>query len=146
MSYLFQLGGCGIRILDPDAEFILGYIVLPKGGHRVQSPDGSTVAIVEDLDEALSVLIDHHEKHPAQWEQESPTEFEKLTPFGLLSVGREPLGFWSVYRNLHTILLQDGKPAAFGTAEKAKEAADAHMGDELGKASKDGFAWLSMAA
>ena len=78
-------------------------------------------------------------------EQESPTEYEKLTPFGLLSVGQEPLGFWSVYRNLHTILLHDGKPAAFRTAEKAKAAADAHMRDELGKASKDSFEWFSMA-
>jgi hypothetical protein len=144
MSYLFQPSGRSIRILDPDAEFILGYIDLPKEGYRVQSPDGATVAVVKDPDDALPLLIDYHEKHPAQWEQESPTEYEKLTQFGLLSVGQEPLGFWSVYRNLHTILLQDGKPAAFRTAEEAKAAADAHMRDELGKA-RDGFEWFSMA-
>jgi hypothetical protein len=144
MSYLFQPSGRSIRILSPEAEFILGYVDLPQKGYRVKSPDGGTVAVVKDLDDALSVLVDHHEKHPAQWEQESPTEYEKLTPFGLLSVGQEPLGFWSVYRNLHTIQLHDGKPAAFRTAEEAKAAADAHMRDELGKAS-DGFQWFSMA-
>src|SRR5260370_5024629 len=135
MSYLFQGSGESIRVLKPEAEFILGYVDVQQEGYRVQSPDGDTVAVVKELDDALSVVVEHHEKHPAQWEQEGPTEYEKFTPFGLLSVGQEPLGFWSVYRNLHTILLHNGRPAAFRTTEEAKAAADAHMRDELGKAS-----------
>ena len=145
MSYLFQPSGRSIRILKPEAEFILGYVDLPPEGYRVLSPDGDAVAVVKELDDALPALIDHHEKHPAQWEQESPTEHEKLTPFGLLSVGQEPLGHWSVYRNLHTILLHDGRPAAFRTAEEGKAVADAHTRYEMGEKSSDGYVWFSMA-
>jgi hypothetical protein len=64
---------------------------------------------------------------------------------GLLSVWQEPLGYWSAYRNHHTILLRDGRPAAFRTADQAKTAVDAHLCDELGKPSTDGFEWFSMA-
>jgi hypothetical protein len=49
-----------------------------------------------------------------------------------------------MYRNYRTILLRDGKPAAFRTADEVKVAADAHMRDELGKVSEDGFEWFSM--
>lgn len=49
-----------------------------------------------------------------------------------------------MYRSLHDILLFNGKPAVFRTAEEAKHAADAHMHDELDKPSKDGFEWFSM--
>jgi hypothetical protein len=69
----------------------------------------------------------------------SPTEFTKDTPFGELCVLQEPLGFWSIYRNDSTILLYDGRPAAFRTADEAKAAADVHKPDELGERSKDGF-------
>jgi hypothetical protein len=46
---------------------------------------------------------------------------------------------------MHTILRCDGKPTVYATAEEAKRAADVHMRDELGKLSKDGFEWFSMA-
>ena len=83
-----------------------------------------------------------YDKHSSG--QRSPTEYEKLTRFGLLSVDQEPLEFWSVYRSQHDILLYNGKPAVFPTAEEGKRAADAHMRDELGKLGKDGFEWFSM--
>jgi hypothetical protein len=129
---------------DPEAKFILGYIDLSKSGLQVKNADGDNIGIIDSLDDAIPVLLDQYEKHPPQWQEDSVTEFAKFTRFGQLSVGQEPLGFWSVYRNLHDVLLYDGKPAVFRTAEEAKDAADAHMRDELGKLSDDGFEWFSM--
>jgi hypothetical protein len=144
MSYFFQPCGQSIRIIDPDAEFLFGHVDLPQEGYRVQDAQGNTIAVVNSINDALPILLDHYEKHPPQWMQDSVTEYSKDTRFGLLSVGQEPLGFWSVYRNYHTILLHNGKPSVFRTADEAKAAADAHLRDETGEVSSDGYEWFSM--
>lgn len=143
-KYHFVPEGHSIRIDDLEADVLLGYVDCPCEQYPVKTWEGDTIAYVNSVGAAITILLDHYEKHPPQWKQDSATEYAKPTPFGLLSVGQEPLGFWSVYRSMHDILLYDGKPAVFRTADEAKCAADAHMRDELDKPSEDGFEWFSM--
>jgi hypothetical protein len=57
---------------------------------------------------------------------------------------QDQLEFWSVVRGQRDLLLRDGMPAAFRSADEALREADAHSRDELGKVSKDGYEWLLM--
>jgi hypothetical protein len=146
MTYLFEPYGrttFRIVVVHGKTGFILGYLEVGQQPFQVCDPDGGLIALVKDVQDALPRLLDYHEAHPAQWEQDG-AEHLKDTHHGLLSVAPERLGFWSVYRNSNTTLVHHGKPAAFRTAAEAKVAADAHLRDG-GKPSKDGFEWSPLA-
>jgi hypothetical protein len=135
--------GDSIRIVDLDVKFLIGWADLGSKRYPVKTAQGDTLAVVSSIQDAIPILLDHYERHPAQWDQDSATEYSKDTPFGLLSVVQDPVGFWSACRNEHT-LCQNSKPAIFGTAEDGKAAADRHFRDDAGALSKDGLAWFSI--
>lgn len=143
-KYYFQPDRHSIRVLDLEAKVILGRIDLPSEQYPVRSAEGKTVGVVNSINDAIDVLLDHYERHPPQWERDSETKFGKLTPFGLVEVEQDQFGSWVAYRNEYFRLTRGGKPVLFATADEAQRAADAHLRDELGKVSNDGFEWVTM--
>jgi hypothetical protein len=71
---------------------LLGSVDLSREQLPVRTPDGRKVGVVKHATDAIPILLDHYEKHPPSWEQDSATEFAKGTPWGLLSVCHEPMG------------------------------------------------------
>jgi len=143
MRIYFQPGRHDISILEVDAQFELGRVEFPRQQYPVKTPEGETVGFVNDVTDAVQMLLDYFKEHPPQWEERGPRGYAKYSPFGMLEVQQDQLGSWFVYRDERDLLIRpDGAPAVFRTAEEARSVADAHLRHKLGTESKEGFEWL----
>jgi len=143
MSFVFQRDQYGVRIINPDAEFILGDVKRRGKKYNVRNGEGETVAAVKSVADAIPVLLRHYEYYPPKWERDTATQFTKMTPFAFLEIVQGAFGMWYVHRNTRHTLLRDGKPAMFATVQDAQRVADAHLRDGLPNSDTpvDGFVW-----
>jgi hypothetical protein len=135
----------GFVIVHVESNSHVGYVDRRGAKYRVQNGDCDDVALVSSIDKAIPALLAHCEKHPPRWQRNSPTEYDKLSPFGFLNVEQSQLG-WLAYRHRcegRCPLLRDGKPAIFNSIDEAERAAEAHLLDGLPRSNvhADGLSW-----
>ncbi len=144
-EYRFKACGDQLYVEEKGTRFWTGSVEVASGKHRVRNSDGEIVAVVDKIGDAIPLLVAHYKTHPPPWKHEKPTEYEPEDPIsGELFIGQEPVGFWSIYRMQSQILLRDGRPAAFRTADEAKRVAHVHAYDAVDKRGDDGFSWHEM--
>ena len=122
---------------------VVGHARRQGGKYCVETDQGDKVAVVKSIGEVIPALLDHREKHPAQWQGDEATGYSKLAHFGDVRVERDQSGSWTASRNDGFALLRDGKPAEFDTARDARRAAETHLRDGYPDSSPiaDGFTW-----
>jgi hypothetical protein len=138
-------------IVNDDAACIVGR-VYPlngrQGPYRVHASVGhldretKEAGVVNSLDDAIPIFLAYYKKYPMRWDRVH-NSYWKSTLFVNLAVEPDQQGYWLVDRETYP-LLQDGKPARFGTCAEAQRAADAHELDLFPNAKiiDDGLSWL----
>jgi len=145
-AYCFKGYGDQLDVDEDGTHHSIGSVDLPSGRYHVRNFHYDIIATVDKIEDAVPVLLNYYDRHPAPWKHDKPTEYVRENPIsGELLVLQEPLGFWSVYRMQSQILLHDGRPAAFRTANEAKSVADAHAHDRTDERNSDGYSWFEMA-
>lgn len=135
----------GFTIVHVESCCHLGYVE-PRGAkYCVRNAECDEIAIVKSIGEVIPVLLGNYEKHPRRWKRDNATQFTKLSPFGLLQVEQDQLG-WVAYRyhdECYRPLLRDGKPAIFTASEEAQHAAETHVRDDYlnYEANDDSLSW-----
>jgi hypothetical protein len=161
MKYVFEPHGQNSFIItNENAVSAIGRVYLRDGRYHVSrdvndEDEEVEVAAVKTLDKALGAFVVYHESHPARWEPTNDhglvitgpaarraTRYTKTTDFAWLVVRQEAFGLWAAYRDEHQ-LMQDGKPALFGTLQEAQRVADLHDRDGFPHQAKidDGYTW-----
>lgn len=143
----FRLVSSGNDLMIEEVGFdFIGRVEVPSGSYRVLVDGGKVVAVVDKIEDAAPALVDYIKNQPHPWEQREPSTYMRRSDIlsGELCVQQEPLGFWSVYRMQSEILLYDGRPAAFATAEEAMRVADTHAYDPAEEDFSDGYCWHEM--
>jgi len=109
--------------------------------YQILAADGDTIGVVNNLANALDVVMTYCERH-SRWRRDSLTDYFKSTLFGLVQLKQDETGSWYACRDGDQQLMRGDDAATFATLEEAKRAADLHVRDPLnGGPSSDGLSW-----
>jgi hypothetical protein len=130
------------RIYNVETKSVIGH-VKPEGTiWIVEDGENRRIAVVNSLQEAGPALAAHYDKH-SRWVRDGENYF-KWTKFGELEVFPLEGRGWAAWRNGERHLMLHDDIAIFASAEEARNAADAHVGDSVAASNQtaDALSWF----